>query len=309
MLRSKLFLFSLSLSIFLSSVCLNAEEREWKDKSGHYVLKAELIAYNYKTIVLQKADKQLVSMEINDLSDADKKYMNAIRTGEKKFAPPESRKTWTMKSGLKVKGQVVAFTRRNVKFAIEGEDTYINDKLFKNLPPIYQQMAPKIVSHFEKLKLNDEAGLRKFLLSLPEGSKEYVCEGVLFELQNGDRYGVPLFLFSELDQSALRPALKRWSAENQSREQQEQESLYLRAQTQTSNEELTKMRQIAEIKLQLQAYDAGLFDLWEVELIVPGNGRYSVIVPGRSSDDAARMALTKYPGNRVGAIAKKRRRR
>ena len=97
----------MSLSIFLSSVCLNAEEREWKDKSGHYVLKAELIAYNYKTIVLQKADKQLVSMEINDLSDADKKYMNAIRTGEKKFAPPESRKTWTMKSGLKVKGQVV----------------------------------------------------------------------------------------------------------------------------------------------------------------------------------------------------------
>jgi hypothetical protein len=59
------------------------------------------------------------------------------------------------------------------------------------------------------------------------------------------------------------------------------------------------------MQLQLQAYDAGLFDLWEVHLIpAPGirSGPLSVVVPARDSRAATAMALQQYPGFISGAV-------
>lgn len=298
---------------FSASYCIAEGEREWSDKSGHYTVKAELLAYNSKKIVLQKTNKELVSLEIKDLSDADRQFISKIRSGEHRFAPPNAEKTWAMQSGLKVKGKIIEFVRREVRVELEGNDIFVNDQQFKNLPAVYQKMVPEIVGYFEKKKIEDEASLKRFLRSSPFGEKKYQCEGVLFELPNGDRYGIPIFFFSKLDLQALKPAWERWVAASNNRERQEQESMYLRAQSHSSgtDSEVARLRQIAELKLQLQAYDAGLFDLWEVQLTPVNNyGHWlSVVVPGRNSDQAAAAALAKYPGTRVGAIAKVRRRR
>lgn len=294
----------------------NVDVREWSDASGNYQVKGELIAYNSKSVVLQNEEKELISLEITDLSDADKQYLQAIRKGETRFAPPEATKTWGMKSGLKIKGRVLEFAKRQVHFDLHDGKVYVNDVLFDNLPPVYQKMVPRIVAVLERNKVENVDDLILWLKGTPGQSKTYDIEGVLFELENGDRYGIPLFFFSDIDLKALEPAWKRWVAAEKNRELQEQESFYLRAQSQSQSssdsDNLQRMREIAEVQLRLQAFDAGLFDLWEVGMVpLPGNyGRpMKVVVPGRNSDQAQVAALQGNPGYRVVQVAKVRRRR
>ena len=74
-----------------------------------------------------------------------------------------------------------------------------------------------------------------------------------------------------------------------------------------SNQE-SAQKKVALRQLQLQGYDAGLFDLWEVALYPRRGMPLSVVVPARNSDQASQAALAKYPNYRVGAVAKVRRR-
>lgn len=306
-------LFSQVLLVAFSACSAFAiEEREWKDSSGHYRVKAELIAYNSKSVVLQKTNKELLSMDVKDLSAEDKKFIQSIKRKAKTYGAVDSLKTWTMQSGLKVKGRVVEFARRDVKFQLEDGKIYVNDRPLENLPGVYQEMAPGIVNHFEKTFLKDNEGVAKWLGGLTNQEKSFTCEGVLFELENGDRYGVPMFFFSKSNQSALDPSWKRWAAAHKDETQQDQESFYLRAQAQATDENVEQIRHIAQVNLQIQGYNAGLFDLWEVALYPPNGFNYRpmyVVVPGRNSDDAARAALQKQPNARVGSISKIRRRR
>jgi len=309
----KQILFSQILLVaFLACSASAIEEREWKDSTGHYRVKAELIAYNSKSVVLQKTNKELLSMDVKDLSTEDKKFIQSIKRSAKTYGAVDSVKTWTMQSGLKVKGRVIEFARRDVKFQLEDGKVYINDRPLENLPAIYQKMAPGIVNHFEGNSVKDKDGVAKWLSGLPNQQKAFTCEGVLFELENGDRYGVPMFFFSKSNQSALNPAWQRWAAANKDETKQEQESFYLRAQAQATADNVDQIRQIAQVNLQLQGYNAGLFDLWEVALYPPNGFNYRpmyVVVPGRNSDEAARAALQRQPNARVGSIAKIRRRR
>ena len=147
-----------------------------------------------------------------------------------------------------MKGRVVEFAKRKVTFQLQNGRIYINDKQFKTLPPIYQKMAPRIVSHFEKIKIDDEAGLTKWLTKAPGQQKKFPCEGILFELKNGDRYGVPMFFISAADQIALKPSWQRWLAAGGKSNQQQQESFYLRAQTQANTENIAQIKQIPQLQ-------------------------------------------------------------
>jgi hypothetical protein len=69
-------------------------------------------------------------------------------------------------------------------------------------------------------------------------------------------------------------------------------------------------QQIAVMQLQMQGYQAGLFDLWEVRLF-PGPGvaspPLSVVVPARDSRSAAMEAVRRNPGFVAGPVGKVRR--
>ena len=101
------------------------------------------------SVVLQKTNKELLSMDVKDLSAEDKKFIQLIKRKAKTYGAVDSLKTWTMQSGLKVKGRVVEFARRDVKFQLEDGKIYVNDRPLENLPGVYQEMAPGIVNHFE----------------------------------------------------------------------------------------------------------------------------------------------------------------
>ncbi len=301
------------VSLCLVTSCFGlADSREWTDASGHYKFIANLVAYDDEHVVLQKENDELISIALKDLSKADQEYLKSTRTNEDKNSPSDATKTWTMQSGLKVKGTVIEFGERelNIKRALRGK-IYVNDRAFKNLPAIYQAMIPKIVSHFENTEIKDEQGLDTWLRKLPGSKKSYDCQGVILELESGDRYGIPFFLFSESDRAILENGWQRWQAAKDNEEQREKEAFYLRAQAQANADNIQAIREISEINLQLSAYNAGMFDLWEVTLL-PAQGNYSrpmtIVVPGQDSRQATQNALLRFPNAKVGPVARVRRR-
>ncbi len=66
-----------------------------------------------------------------------------------------------------------------------------------------------------------------------------------------------------------------------------------------------EMLQVARLQLLMNSVSAGVTDLWEVYLYPPiGSNAFpiSVVVPGRSSDQASFVAMQNNPGYRVGPI-------
>lgn len=285
------------------------DKKQWTDASGHYTVTAELIAYDEQRVVLQKENDELISIALKDLSKQDQDFIAAKLKQEDENGSPESLRTWKMANGLHVQGVVVDYAERDVAIGRHRAKVYVEDRVLANLPEIYQKMIPRIVSHFEEKEIEDEKALNSYLRRKSK-PLQYQLEGVLLELANGDRYGVPFFFFSDADQKALKPGWERWVQAKDDAEAKKKESLYLRAQAQANAENIQRMRQISEVNLHLQAYNAGLFDLWEVAIAPRGGGRpMVVVVPGRDSREATNNALAKYPNAIVGAVAKVRSRR
>lgn len=309
--------YKLLIGLVLTFACTASsygftELREWTDANGHYTFKADLIAYDSEHVVLQKENKDLVSVAIKDLSDADRAFLKSSEAAEHKGGELDEVQTWKLDSGLKINGKVVEYGQRDLKVKryLRG-DTYVNDRDLENLPPVYQELIPQIVAHFAKQKFEDVDAMNTWLAKQPNGEVEYKCEGVMLELENGDRYGIPFFLFSAADRTTLERGWQRYKSAEENEKQQEKESFYLRAQAQANAQNLQSIREISEMNLQLQGYNAGLYDLWEVTLIPRGNyGRPTkVVVPGTNSRQAAQNALQRYPGAQIGPIAKVRDRR
>jgi hypothetical protein len=299
----------LVLAVWLGSSVV-ADGRTWTDSTGNYRVEADLIGFNDATAVLKKKSRQLVAVPIEKLSKEDRDYLESKEAAEQARQSAESQQTWTMASGLKVVGRVVDFCRKDITVQKKYGATYVNDRQLKNLPEVYQKMLPKIVSHFEKIEIDDKQGLNSWVAKLRGSARTFKCEGVLLQLENGDIYGVPFFFFSSEDMKILEPGWKRWLAADKDRAKQEQESFLAQSQAQAYKQDQMANQQIAVMQLQMQGYEAGLFDLWEV-CLYPGRGVNSpplvVVVPGRDSRSAAAKAMQLNPGFTAGAVAKVRR--
>jgi hypothetical protein len=284
--------------------------RTWTDSTGAYQVQADLIGFDETTVVLKKANHQLVAVPLDKLSGKDQAYLQSKEAAEESRRSADAIQTWTMASGLKVIGRVVAYGKKDVTIQRRRGKIYVNDRLLANLPAVYQQMLPKIVSHFEKIDIDGQQGLESWVLKLRAAPRTFTCDGVILELENGDEYGVPFFFFSDDDLKLLNPGWRRWLAADRDRTKQEQENFLLQEQTRAYQQDQAANQQIAMMQLEMQGYQAGLFDLWEVQL-VPGRGvsspPLSVVVPARDSRSATAEAMRRHPGFVAGAVSKVRR--
>jgi hypothetical protein len=184
---------------------------------------------------------------------------------------------------------------------------YVNDKQFDNLPDVYQKMVPRIIGHFENKEIETKEQLTEWARRLKAAPYTVSVDGVMLELEGGDRYLVPFFFFSDKDRRLLEPGWQRWLAEQEQAEARERENFLLRAQTEAYHQNQQQQLQMQQLHLQLLAVDAGLVDLWKVALI-PKPGTHLmpgvVVVPARNSRDAAQAALAAHPGYTVGPIAR-----
>jgi hypothetical protein len=280
-----------------------AFSREWSDVTGKYKTEAELVAFDDENVVLKREGKELLSLPLEKLSQADRDYLDTLSKDEAKNTPQPQ--TWTMRDGTKVVGRVVGYGRKDVTIQRRRARTYVNDRVFANLPEIYRKMVPKIVAEFEKVKIENERDFESWVLKQKGEARTFKCEGVILELEGGDEYGVPFFFFSEADLAVLKPGWEAWAAENADPDQQEDASFHVQALAEAYQRDREANQQIAQMQLMLQAVDAGVTNLWEV-VLYPANGQgfgpQCVVVPGRSSRDATQNALRQYPGARTGAV-------
>jgi hypothetical protein len=206
---------------------------------------------------------------------------------------------------------VVEYGRRQITIQERRGKIYVNDRLLSNFTEVQQQMLPKVVAHFEKARIEDEKDFEKWMAQLRGAPRTYVVEGVVLELENGDQHGVPFFFFSAADLNVLQPGWQQWLAAEKdaersemARAQQERESLLLQSAAEAYQRQ--QEQELALMELDLLATSAGATDLWEVHLRPrPGVAAYArtVIVPGRNSGDAKRIALERYPGYIAGSIS------
>lgn len=300
--------------LLLVCVAPSLAARKWSDATGKYTFEGDLVGVNDSTAVIQKADKkkQLVAIKIAQLSQADQEYLKSKEAADVASKASNGEQTWTMKSGLKVNARVVDYGRKDVTIQRRRGKVYVNDRMFENLSGVQQKVLLRIVSHFEDVPLETAKDLNEWIVKLKAAPKTYTCDGVMLELENGDEFGVPFFLFSDADLKVLEPGWKQWLAAHEAREKAEQaqadkerEALLLQKQAEAYQRDREAEHQMRMMELELSAVEAGVTDIWEVEL-KPRGGGYSrvVVTSGRNSDVAARKVTEKYPGYVIVGVAK-----
>lgn len=294
----------LFVAVFFSAAAAanSALARTWTDSTGKYTVDADLVAFNERHVVLQKADHQLISVPLDKLSDADRQFLQSEEANSAMSAATGGMQTWMLTNGLKVVGRVVDYARRDVTLQRRRGNIYVNDRRFDNLPEIYQKMIPFIVAHFDRLNRPDREGLTAWLVRQRGEPRTFTVEGVVLELENGDEYGVPFFFFSDEDQQLLRPGWDEWLAAHEDFQRQSDSAFRLQSLAAAHQRDRQVKGQIAQTQLLLQAVQAGITSVWEVMLDPPRGMPQSVVVYGRNSRDAANAALRQFPGATVGPI-------
>src|SRR6187399_1320548 len=186
--------------------------RVWTDSTGKYSIEANLIAFNDSTVILQRADHQLGQVPIDKLSQADRDYLKGKEAGDAVKKLSGAMQTWTPRTGEKLVGRVVGFAQKQLTVQRRRGNIYVNDRLLDNLPPIYQAIIPKIVGHDAKLVRDDRQALEDWLVTQKGQPVTFAVEGPVMEIEGGDEYVIPFFLFSMGDQNLLKPLWEQWLA-------------------------------------------------------------------------------------------------
>ncbi|MGB7347481.1 MAG: SHD1 domain-containing protein [Pirellulaceae bacterium] len=311
--------------VFLTFLVLasnpSLQARVWTDVSGNYTLEADMIGFDATAVILQRDDGELGAFPIDKLSEQDKAYLKSKEAKDLHASTIDQTQVWHLTNGLKVTGRIVDFAQRDVTVQARRGKTYVNNIVFENLPQIYQFMLPLIVEHLEPTGDIDKKGFKDWVRSLKGKPKTFQLSGVLFELENGDEYGVPFFLFTSEEQKLLKPGWDRWLTTQADAAKAEQESFMLQSaaaayknqQERYAQEEEQRRRneafhrQIAVMNLQFQAIQSGITSAWEITLY-PLPGTYArprwVVAYGRNSLEATQNALRANPGFRDGAVRK-----
>ena len=286
-----------------------AHARKWTDITGQYTLEADLIGFDDESVILQRENKELGSIAIEQLSLPDQTFLQSQEAEAIHDENIGQLQTWTMRSGLKVIGRIVDFAKRDVTLQSRRGKTYVNDKTYDNLPEIYQKMLLKIVAQLEGVDMPDARALQSWVRGLRGLPKTLNLEGVIIELENGDEYGVPFFLLSDKDQQILKPGWEQWLTVQGDYDKQDDYAFRLQAQAAAYHHDQQVNQQIAIMNLNMQAIQAGLTSAWEVTLYpVAGNPNPPrwVVTLGRNSDIATQLALQQNPGYVSGPVRRVR---
>src|SRR5262245_53434101 len=147
--------FSIAALLLFASI---ADARVWTDSTGKYSIEANLIAFNNRMVVLQREDHQLGQVPVEKLSKADQEYLKSKEASES-VKQIGGMQTWTLRNGLKMIGRVVGYARKEMVVQRRRGNIYVNERVFDNLPEVYQLMIPKIVAKMENLKRDDKQAL------------------------------------------------------------------------------------------------------------------------------------------------------
>jgi hypothetical protein len=286
-----------------------ADYRTWTDTSGKYTLNAALVGMNNSHVVLEReSDKGLGSIAIDQLSEADQKYLQTEEATKAATTATGGMQKWSLKDGTEIVGRVVTYGRKEIVLRRTRGRIYVNDRALSNLPEFYQKIIPLIVAHAGN-QVSDERTLVQWLSSRRGGPESFTVDGVVMELEDGDEYAIPFFLFSDKDLAILRPGWEQWLSAYEQKDAAAREQQELRLQTEAAyhqqQQDAAQQRRIAQLQLGFTAVAAGVTSVWEVTLIPePGNPGPPLWLSffARDSRSAAMQAMAAHPGYSVGPI-------
>lgn len=304
---------AVALSIHLSLFGGLVAARPWTDKSGEYELEADLISFDDEFVILRRADKELAALEIAQLSDEDRKFLESQEAKDAKAKSFAASQEWTLRNGQTVKGKVVDFADRDVTIDRRRGRIFVNDRLMNNLPEFYRNLIPQIVAQEKKLSLADGRALRRWLIEQGDQPQVFHVQGVVIEDEKGDEFAVPFFLFSDADLKLLQPGWDEWLAAHGKRdyESEDDQGFFLRSLAAARQQDLELQREIALMQLTMQTIQAGVTSLWEVTLypaVGQGGPPLWVVVTGRDSNQATIAAMEQNPGYVAGPVRRVSRR-
>lgn len=282
---------ALFLGLFLPAL---ASARQWTDSTGKYKQEADLVDFDSDVVILKKADGHLVAVPFDKLSEADQHYVQSKAATEVIQAQASKDRTWTMIDGTKVAGRVVEYGQREVTLSRKNSQLYVNDRPYAKLPGLHRLAIPLLVSHHEGRTFKDEEAIETLIVQRRK-PLSYVVDGVMLELEDGEHFPLPFFLFAEKDRNILKPGWEVWLAAEKDRQARETESAKLRA---LANE-YQKNREM-EHKLKMLKLATEWYDLWEVMLLARNGQTASVIVAANDSLTAEMIALRMNPGTQLG---------
>jgi hypothetical protein len=292
---------AIGLTIFLSTVQFSdsAEARVWTSANGGFEIEAEAISFSDTLVVLKRPSGELVAVELKDLSSKDQEYVRSKEAKETEELAADEMQTWTANDGMKVRGRVVAYGRKELAVQRKLGQVHINDKKFSAIDPLHQKLVLRIMSELEKEKFEDVKQLEAWSKKLGSDVKTYPLEGVLLQLESGDEIGVPFFLFAREELNILEPGWELWKERAESDESRERESFLMRSAAMAYQQDRAAKQQIEMLKLDMLGAVAGVTAIWQVGL-APGPRTYghpmAVMVTAQNSEIASRMALQQYPG-------------
>lgn len=302
-----LLLLVVGLLLVLTRPATAGAVRTWTDSTGKYTIEASLIAFNDHQVIIERAsDKELGAVDVDKLSDADREYLatqEAVKAANDRTGELQR---WTLANSLQVNGRLVDYAHREVVVRRSRGKVYVNDRVLGNLPPIYQRIIPQIVANAGN-KVTDEPSLTRWLSARSGKPQTFTVDGVVLELENGDEYVVPFFMFSHEDLNILQVGWDEWLAAHSSdnHKARQQEALQLQVEAARYHKNQEQQQRIAEMQFGLQAVDAGVTSMWEVTLYpARGNSGQPLWVTGfaRDSRSATEQALAKHPGYVAGPV-------
>jgi hypothetical protein len=280
----------------------SADARVWTDNTGKFTQEAELVDFDERIAVLKKDNGRLVAIEIEDLSKEDREYLASKEAKETVTKATSKEHVWTLTDGEKIAGRVVRYGRREVVLERRNNRIFVNGRPITELSKLQQTVIPRIVAHFEKKPVKDMKGVESVLVA-NKGRVAYNVDGVLLELDGGDLFAVPFFLFSEKDLAVLEPGWDEWLEAEKDQQRQQEESTMLRS---LANE--YQKNQAIDHRIQMLRLASEWFDLWQVVLIAPNGAESSVVVPARNSAQAQLLAKQQCPACGIGATRRISRR-
>jgi len=310
MLRRSLLVAS-TVGVLLLNGGLNSPLRakEWSDASGRHSFQGELIAASETTALVRNMRGRLQAYNVEELSKADQQYVrDFMKKDAKQSDDVREMQTWTGREGTKFKGRVTGFGTKAFQVSYERGDIRVDGTALRRLDPIYQMMLPKVVGEFDDASVKDIDSLRIWGRKLKGKAVDFSVDGVMMQLESREQIAVPLFLFSEQERKWLEQGWDAWSAEA-SKDQDKQRESFLAEQSAREYQrnqaaQQQQQQQIQMMQLGLMAVNAGVTDVWQVQLMPrPGvRGRpTAVVVPARNSREASAKAMQKYPGFVAGA--------
>lgn len=283
------------------------EARQWTDQSGKFQIEATVFARDDAVVVLEKDDTQktLISVKIESLSDADKKYLLETEEEFHRDRRKSLLKPWHLSNGLIIHGAVIDFVHRDLAVERRRGRAYVNDRPFQALPAAYRDIVKLLAGNKAGHKIASEAEFRLWIREAKGETIQLRCDGVLLELESGDLYPFPFESFKASDAAVLRAGWKDWIDKEHDKEAQRQASLHLQAEAAAYERSAKQLRQVNLLRLQMQEYNAGVFDYWQVEMVPKLGGRSQwVIIPARTSSQAQLLASRQYPAFQPSAVAK-----